>query len=376
MRKLATIRKIDRIEPIADADKIVTAHLGGWQVVTQKGWCNPGDLVCFFEVDSFLPVRPEFEFLRKNGFKSTKNLGDGFRLKTIKLKKTLSQGLIMPLSDVLQEADLEQLQSVAEQEGTDLTEILGVQLYEKPVPTQLAGRVKGNFPIFIRKTDQERAQNLTKELRQALEANIVFEATLKLDGSSMTVYNHPVRNGAWGPFGDFSFNGKEVDVQGVCSRNWDLAQDEEDERKNAFWKCAFEHSLIEKIKRIKSETGLNVALQGELMGPGVQHNRENFVDLVFFCFDIWHIDTQEYLLPEERRQICKTYDINEAPHIRDIQLADFCKSETITEDLLKFANRPSLNVDIPAEGVVFKSLNNPRYTFKMINNEFLLQEKD
>jgi len=383
-RKLATVRKIASIEPIEGADKICLARVDGWQIVTQKDWCKPGDLICYFEVDSFLPVRPEFEFLRKNGFKSTKNLGDGFRLKTIKLRKTLSQGLIMPLN-LFEEFcnpinpttdDLPPLVLTNLIEGTDVTEILGVKLYEKPIPTQLAGRVKGNFPIFIRKTDQERAQNIVKEIKSAVEANTVFEATLKFDGSSMTIYNHPIRNGAWGPFGDFSFNGKETDIQGVCSRNWDLAPDEEDQRKNSFWKCAQERGLIEKIKLIKAERKMNVALQGELMGPGVQDNRESLTGLEFFCFDIWDIDQQEYLLPEERRRMCKEFSIVEVPHIRDISLADICLTDDVIMHLLKFADRPSYNQEVPAEGVVFKSLNNPRYTFKIINNEYLLQEKD
>jgi len=273
----------------------------------------------------------------------------------------------MPISELL---------NIPVAEGQDVTEVLGVQKYEKPIPVQLAGRVKGNFPIFIRKTDQERAQNILKEIRKAVEVDEMFEATLKLDGSSMTVYNHPVRNGVWS-IGGFASEGKEVDIQGVCSRNWDLAPEtlnDDTDRKNAFWKCANERSLVEKVKAIKTETGRNVAIQGELMGEGVQHNRENLRGLEFFCFDIWDIDTQEYLSPLERTELCGRFQISEVPHIMDVSLSAIC-SENLIDGLLKFANRPSYNPDIPTEGVVFRSLER-RFSFKVINNEYLLQEKD
>jgi RNA ligase (TIGR02306 family) len=364
-RKLASIRKVDAIEPIEGADKIVIAKLDGWQVVTQKDWCKPGDLVCYFEVDSFLPVRPEYEFLRKSGYKNTKNLGEGFRLKTIKLRKQLSQGLIMPLMEVLSAVDHP---PTAHVEGADLTEILGVKLYEKPIPAQLAGRVKGNFPMWIRKTDQERAQNLTKYLPKYLDS--WFEATMKLDGSSMTVYIQE----------EILFNEEEgeysSDIVGVCSRNYDLAEEAADGRRSAFWKCARDNELIDKLKAIKQDTGRNLALQGELMGPGVQDNRENFIDYEFFCFDIWDIDQQKYLLPKERLDILVAYDILHAPLIGNFKLKDICLTEDIIGHLLKFADRPSLNIDVPLEGIVFKSHEEPRFSFKIINNNFLLQEKD
>src|SRR5438309_10635527 len=98
-RKLATIRRISKIEPIEGADRIVKATIDGWELVTQKDNYRVGDLCVYFEIDSFLPVRPEFEFLRKGCFKSTKNLGDGFRIKTIKLRGQVSQGLSLPLGD-------------------------------------------------------------------------------------------------------------------------------------------------------------------------------------------------------------------------------------------------------------------------------------
>jgi RNA ligase (TIGR02306 family) len=97
-RKLATIRKIKDIVPIEGADAIELALVDGWQVVVAKNVGHKvGDKVVYCEIDSFLPIKEEFEFLRKSSYKK---MGDqeGFRLKTIKLKNTLSQGLILPYS--------------------------------------------------------------------------------------------------------------------------------------------------------------------------------------------------------------------------------------------------------------------------------------
>ena len=171
-RKLASIRKISNIEPIVGADKIELVTVDGWKVVVAKdvGY-KIGDFVIYCEIDSFLPVREEFEFLRKSSFKK---MGDqeGFRLKTIKLRGQISQGLILPLSVLEGEDEMkigiskqpwgEQLQlgpydnALVIEEGVDVTEMLGIQKYEAPIPAELAGKVKGSFPSFLSKTDEER----------------------------------------------------------------------------------------------------------------------------------------------------------------------------------------------------------------------------
>ena len=351
-RKLASIQRVDKIRPIPGADNIVCATVLGWDLVTQKTNFKEGDLCVFFEVDSFLPVREEFEFLRKGCFKSTKNLGDGFRLRTIKLRGQISQGLILPLTafekffsigDQLL-VSTETFEPIPIEPGQDLTDYLKVQKYEKPIPAQLQGRIRGNFPMFIPKTDQERAQNLVEKLRYKLADR--FESTLKLDGSSMTVY----------------FNNNDI---GVCSRNLDL-KDEDD---NTFWKVAKEEGLIDTLVK----GGRNLALQGELMGPGVQGNRENLSKHVFYLFDIYDIDEKRYFTPDERYAFIQINpNIKHAPVLEYLELSFVCKPDTIIPDLLKYTERRSINHEI-AEGVVFKSLDG-KFSFKIINNQFLLKE--
>ncbi len=395
VRKLASVQKIQKFEPIPGADEIHLAQILGWQVITRKGWANPGDLVAWFEIDSFLPMRPEYEFLRSKGFKSTKNLGDGYRLKTMKMRGHISQGLILPLREVMtgagfvekdgvwsrdvldEKGQLLEHQELVLTEDTDLTDYLDVQLYTKPIPSQLQGRVRGNFPIFIPKTDQERAQNYLKFIRQYVEAGETdagFEASIKLDGSSMTVYYH--RN--------------EVDKTervGVCSRNWDLDDDITEielpdgtkesvqaAHRNSFWKTATDRKLTEKVKQIYQEEGLEVALQGELVGPGVQKNRERIPELEFYLYDVWDIRNQRYLQPEERQALAQRYEIKHVPVYREsVKLSEIGSSDDIMKALLDYVEDiPSLNPEVNAEGLVFKH-HGKDFSFKVISNKYLLE---
>ena len=100
MRKLASIQKVWKIEPIENADRLELIRVEGWQCVANKGQFREGDLCVYFEIDSFLPVRPEFEFLRGSSYKKTDLMGEGFLIKTRKIRGQLSQGLAMPL-DIL-----------------------------------------------------------------------------------------------------------------------------------------------------------------------------------------------------------------------------------------------------------------------------------
>ncbi len=206
-RKLASVRVINDIQKIPEADMIELAIVDGWKVVVAKNVGHKiGDMVIYCEIDSFLPIKEEFEFLRKSSYKK---MGDqeGFRLKTIKLRGQVSQGLILPIS-VLNPTDTNIY--VTPFEGLDVTEMLGIVKYEPPIPAELAGKVKGLFPSFIRKTDEERIQNLASEYELFKTQNkegVKFYVTEKLDGSSATYY-----------FKDGIF--------GVCSRNLELLETE------------------------------------------------------------------------------------------------------------------------------------------------------
>lgn len=153
-RQLATIRRIAEVNLIEGADKIVAYRVDGWWVVDQKDRYQIGDLVVYLEVDSWVPfeVAP---FLTKGKEPREFEGVKGERLKTIRLKGQLSQGLLLPLTHAFNDGDgCVLLKDEVVQEGDDVTELLGVIKWEKPMSAQLAGMARGNFPSFIPKTDQ------------------------------------------------------------------------------------------------------------------------------------------------------------------------------------------------------------------------------
>ena len=347
-RKLATIRKIDNLAPIIGKDLIELATLDGWQAIVQKGEYNINDLVVYCEIDSFLPVKEEYEFLRSRCFKSTKNLGDGFRIKSMKMGNTISQGLILPLGSIIDASGNPlRVWSI----GDDVSELLGIQKYEKPIPANLAGKVRGNFPSFIPKTDQIRVQNCFNDIKDNW-IDYTWERTLKLDGSSMTMYCK---------YEDESWD------EGVCSRNLDLKIEDNDG--NVF--VELRKKLNDRIFNYCVDRRQSLAFQGEAMGSGIQGNRESLKEHTFFCYDIFDIVKQEYLTASERQTICKELEINHCPDLGNIKFDD----DITIKDLLNASDIPSLNNPI-AEGIVYKSIENPSISFKCINNKFLIQSEE
>lgn len=340
MRKLATIEQVKAVNPVPNSDFLDMVQVRGWTVVTKRGEFQTGDLAVYFEIDSFLPIKPEFEFLRPSSFRKMGE-EEGFRLKTIKLRGQVSQGLVLPLQNLPELGD----RSLAI--GEDVTDLLGVKLYETPIPAALAGQIKGAFPRFIRKTDQDRIQNLWEEYAPQF-STLEFEETIKLDGSSMTVYWHH-------------------QTIGVCSRNWELAETEN----NSLWQVTRSLELPEKLASLDR----SLAIQGELMGPGVQKNNEKLKQPTWFVFDIWDIEQQRYLTAPERYPIVEALGLQSVP-ILSKTIAVFTEYPTL-QSLLDHASGRSLN-GVQREGLVYKSLaivNGEIISFKVISNQWLLKQE-
>lgn len=343
MRKLASVRKVDALRPIEGADAIECAVVGGWNVVVKKSEFTAGDLAVFCEIDSWIPndLAP---FLTRGKEPREFNGVKGERLRTIKLRGQLSQGLLLPLS-VCNNIESELF------DGLDVSVPLNIQKWEMPVPAQLAGLIKGNFPTQIPKTDQERVQNLVREIER--EQNSQFEVTEKLEGSSMTCY---------------LIDG----VFGVCSRNLDLKRDEN----NAFWKVAIEQNIEDKMRsyddigRVAIGRRINFAIQGELVGPGVQGNIYNLPKLDFYVYDVYDVDLGCYLRPYVRRSLIEEMELKHVPVID--------KRWVLTQSvdtLLEAADGKSeLNPSQDREGLVFKATMNS-FTFKAVSNKYLMGEK-
>lgn len=329
-RKLASIQLIKSLTPIEGADAIEKATVLGWELVVKKGDFQVGDHAVYMEIDSVLPDRPEFEFLRPRGF----------RIKTIRLKKQVSQGIAFPLS-ILPECRRDMCI-----EGEDVTEALGITKYEPPIPAQLAGKIKGLFPSFLRKTDEIRIQAVPDVLKR--HKGKAFYITEKLDGSSMTVYLHD-------------------DKFGVCSRNLDLLETEE----NSFWKTARALDLENKLRSL----GRDISIQGELVGNGVQKNKYNLPGLDFFMFNAYDIVAQRYLDKDEFLSLAEQLGVRTVPVLFASLTLDY-----EVHELVSFATANSvMNTKIPREGLVFRPLHEEydeelgRLSFKVINPEFLLK---
>lgn len=347
MRKLASIQKIVEIKSIPDADRIVAYRINGWWVVDSKDKYSVDDLVVYIEPDAWVPFELA-PFLSKGKEPRVFNSVPGEKLRTIKLKKQLSQGLLLPI-DILPFEKCDDGQELSEFYfvGHDVTEMLGIQKWEAEVPTQLRGLTKGNFPSKIPKTDQERIQNIPQEIEAAKESGLTFEVTEKLEGSSMTCYL--MKN-----------DDNELEF-GVCSRNLDLKKSEE----NSFWKVAIKNDIENKLRSL----GKEFAIQGELVGPGVQGNIYNLPDLNFYVFDIYNIEEGVYLTPKERLFLIDVLDLSHAPVIFE------SASATTIDEMLTLADGKSVLGSKPnREGLVWKEVNGGM-SFKTISNVYLLGEK-
>ncbi|MCK9369180.1 RNA ligase (ATP) [Candidatus Dojkabacteria bacterium] len=358
MRKLATIRKIDDIFSIPDADRIECAVVGGWKVVVKKGEYSVGQLVLYCEIDSWIPTEIA-PFLTKPGrFSKDFNGVKGERLRTVKLRGQISQGLILPLNVIGNSFDVngtsitvyfvDESRACYYVDESDLSELLGIQKWEAPVSVQMAGSVKGSFPTEIPKTDEERIQNLKKDLRKwVAQGDLTWEVTEKLDGSSTTFYL------------DLDDNFR------VCSRNIELKED----LNNSFWKAARDIDIESKMRGFHLQ---GYAIQGELVGPGIQGNKYKLKSHLFFAYKIYNVKVGEYLNPLLRQLICVEMVIHHVPIIDD-----FIKLITSDIDniLLEAEGKSVLNSDVEREGKVYKCCEQD-ISWKAISNKFLLKGGD
>jgi RNA ligase (TIGR02306 family) len=337
-RKLASIQTIKTLEPIEGADFIEKATFTsvGWQCVVQKGEFKIVDPCIYIEIDSVVPETPDFEFMRNKKFK----------VKTLKLKGTLSQGLAVPVT-LLAETGL------LVKEGEDVTEIMGIKKFEPPVPVQLDGELLGHRPSFVYKTQEMRVQSMPGLLDE-MAGREVYIST-KIDGTSMSVY----------------YNGEyeAQDAFGVCNRNWELKPSQ----KGAYWRTARKLGLMDKLTGGSRDK--RIVIQGELAGPGINKNRLELKDTDFFVFTVWVNDAMLSL--DDMVEFCNLLDLSMVPI-----------EETFTFNhsidwLLERAKGKYAGTNNAKEGIVLRPLIpvlSPLLDFhhlsmKVINNDYLLKDK-
>lgn len=365
-RKLASIVTISELLPIENADRLEVAKMVGkeWKVVVQKGEFHIGQLAVYFEIDSALPADDSrYEFLkerclRKFVSKSGNVLKEVIRIKTIKLRGVVSQGLLLPLNNYPELHD--------SSDGDDVTEYLKVEHFDElkemlaPVTTSLGNNQSaGSFPSYIPKTDEERLQNLGKYF--TIMKGRTFEITSKDDGSSMTVFYSPTID--------------QEDPFGVCSRNFRLKRpDPEKEMTSKFWFAVFKYKLEEQLKMFFEKTECEFAFQGELIGPGIQNNRDLYPECEWHVFRIWDIKNQRYLDPKNRRLLCQTLHF-EHVEVIDTNVDVFNKYHNMDE-MLQLSDGKTKRGN-QREGLVFKSDDEkePFVSFKVVSNKYLLKQE-
>ena len=337
-RKLASIQRIVGIDPIDNADAIERVQILGWACVARKGEFKVGDLCVYFEIDSMLPEQEVFEFMRPRGF----------RIKTIKLRGQVSQGLALPIDEL--NLNINYLQ-----EDDDVTETLGVKKYLRPgdkeARAKLNGFTKGVLPGFITKTDEFRIQSHPR-LLEDMEGIEVYQS-VKLDGSSMTFY----------------YNSKIDEPFGVCSRNLNLKEDDQ----NSFWKVANRYNLRDKLTQL----GVNCYIQGELCGVGIQHNPLELTDLELFVFNVHYLDEGRYAGLDELVTMCNLLGLKMVP-VEKTYIFNHSLSDMLKEAEGKYPNTKNHREGIvvrPVKATLSPRLGYALLSFKTINNDYLLKEK-
>jgi len=350
MRKLASIQTVNAVEPIPNADAIEKIRIRGWWVVSKKGEHKPGDRLVYCEIDSLLPERPEFEFLRASSFKPAQTdltgattLPAGFRIKTVKLRGQVSQGICFPLS-ILPMGE-------PHEEGADVTETLGILKWEPPLSVGMGGRVKGGFPGFLPKTDETRVQVLEAALQR--HRGKTFYVTEKLDGTSFTAF---LRQGQFG----------------ICSRN--LWMDESDES-NVLVRVALRLKLDEALRAARERLGHDVAIQAEVIGPGIQKNKYALKEATLRVFNVLNVDAYRLVDHAVKLSVLSEMGLDPVPQLGTIVL-----NHTVDELVAYSEGTSVLNPQVQREGVVLRPLVEEhdeeiggRLSFKAINPKFLLK---
>lgn len=416
-RALARIVVIDDVKahPNKKITRIELATIGGWQCVVKKGEFKKGDVGLYCEVDSLLPLSvPEFAFLEERGGIRAINDVSYARIRSTRIQGELSQGLLIkPPKGVV-------LSGLANQ---DLTKELGILKYEKPSedgpqsepvtakPKTWVGRLvawlRKDIPdtltsrivMVVPRTDQERVQNMTHHYHKAREAGETFEKSYKLNGESFTAYRFVedgnVREGVntrknaisledihWTFMQSLRYwlsrfidaNSRMIKDKRFYWPGWKTGVYTE---YDPFIQMYRKLDLKNKLTELAVKYGLEVAIQGELIGPGRQGNKEGLLDLRVYFFSLFLINDRNghmkpgYVIPSHAREIIESMGLAYVPVAEKEQLLP----ETIAECLEDAAGPSFFTNNHAREGFVYKS-NIRDFSFKVISNKFLLENED
>lgn len=359
MRKLASIKQINRIVSIPNKDRIELAYVDGWQVIVRKSEFNVGDKCVYIEIDSVLPDIPEFDFLRSKNFV----------IKTMKMGGVISQGICFPMSI------LDKYGNHDYKIDEDVTNILGVTQYAKTMDIEvkkdndkkefkivkflkrfkwfrnLIGIFRDSskdFPNFISKTDEIRIQNIPNILENKDEKYI---ATEKIDGQSGTFCL--IKRRFYVPFLQKKYEYR------VCSRNYRIKKRDN----SAFWSVSDKYEIEKSLQKIIQGNEW-VTIQGECIAPNVQGNKYNVKSADLYVFNV--IFPHGRLDSITAKTMCENVGLKFVPIIE----ADYTLPDTV-EEVLSYAHGKSAIGDNLREGIVFRDKLGQK-SFKAVDPLFLL----
>jgi len=308
---------IDKADMIDQASVSLGSH-GVWHGVIGKNQFVAGELVEVYTQDAKLPDEPRFEFMRKHNF----------IVRMLRLRGVPSECVIAKLT-------------VAGNEGDDIMDLVGAEKYVKPLPPCLDGEALGYFPSFIPKTDELNFQEVP-HLVAALQGNPYYN-TDKVDGTSATVYFH---NGHFG----------------VCGRRVEFIEDE----KNTMWRIAKVYNLEETLKSMN----VNIAIQFEVVGPGVQKNNLKLKSIEPRVFDIYDIGAHEYYDLRMMEFVCNRIGIPTVNIVERGESFEYTDNNTLQK--IAEGKYPGAG---QREGIVIRSqdvmrVDNDRISFKVLNLKY------
>ena len=370
-RALAHIEKVVSLDSIPNSDNIVKATVLGWECVVKKDEFKVGDTVVYIETDSILPMIPYFFFMEPRRY----------RVRTIKLRKQVSQGLVLPLSAVTEIASALKTKVCTDHcwdIGEDLTELLGIRKHdpqgqEEDLLTQqkqskskihkfllryswyralFPKKKKQKWPPWIQKTDEERIQNMPSVLVNSQDMLVCW--TEKLDGQSASY--------SYKKYMFLKVIPKWIFT--VCSRNtWQKTK-----QPSNYWAMATKYDLEAKLKAYNKE----ILIQGEICGPSIQKNKYGLKELKFFVFNVCDLKTNTWYSRDNAKLICDKLGLEMVPLLGCGKLKD--NFATVPE-CVQFSKGKSLLANRAREGIVVRQMNNSEgkgLSFKVINPDFLL----
>lgn len=385
-RALAYVVTVDEIQPLEGYDRVVYARTNGWWCIVGKDELHVGDKAVYFEVDSKVPADDKrFEFLEKRNYK----------IKTQKMCKVYSQGLMMPLSAFPELGDAPV--------GTDVTKKLRI-IYADPEDNERKGggdpnakyksmaarhqklfkskpvrwlmrrkwgkklmfvffgrkkdRPKG-FPSFVAKTDEERVENQPWRVGDGK----TYIATEKLDGTSCTYALKRLQKKA--------FSKQEYEFY-VCSRN--IRQKDEDQKcyhdHNIYWDLAFKYNIEDHLKQFLLERPdcTWACIQGEGVGS-VQGNPLKLKEDDLYVFN-FITDVDGRWNSYDGKLLIEKFGMKWVPILGEVTMPDTMEELKETAD-----GKSVVNPAVDREGLVYRGLDG-QDSFKNVSRKYLLKHQN